>query len=269
MKIYVIVHKDIQLELDNCYEPLYVGQGKNTMNYLRDNSGDNIADKNDSYCELTGLYWIWKNSDEDIVGLVHYRRHFVKFLKPRIEYKERFIAIDRNPYQIIDKNDIYKLLNSNEMIVKLSGYHKADNWEIYHMSLRGDICERVKDIIRDIYHEYYQDFEVIMHEHRQMNCNMFICYKKMIEEYCEFLFPILEKLDEYEISKSGCRLHNRELGFVGEMLLGVWVRHNNIKYVICDVVNTQDKYLPGGVMGPMEFVGFMKKMFEKYVLKKR
>ena len=58
--------------------PVQAGaQGKASIEGLRrDDEGDNISDKNPYYCELTPLYWAWKNTDADHIGLVHYRRHF-------------------------------------------------------------------------------------------------------------------------------------------------------------------------------------------------
>ena len=75
------------------YLPLHVGaEGKTDQNgnpldlgYQKDNTGENISNKNAAYCELTGLYWAWKNLDTDYTGLAHYRRHFGKKTKAPFE----------------------------------------------------------------------------------------------------------------------------------------------------------------------------------------
>ena len=89
VKIIVATHKKYEMPQDAMYLPLHVGaEGKTDQNgnpldlgYQKDNTGENISNKNAAYCELTGLYWAWKNLDTDYTGLAHYRRHFGNHLK--------------------------------------------------------------------------------------------------------------------------------------------------------------------------------------------
>lgn len=76
--MFVITHKSIEkkIELDDFY---YLGVGNNKNNAeFKDSSMDNISENNPHYCELTGLYWMWKNTNYEEIGLCHYRRFFVK-----------------------------------------------------------------------------------------------------------------------------------------------------------------------------------------------
>ena len=82
--IVVATHKKYRMPKDPLYLPLHVGaEGKRDakgnpldFGYQKDNEGDNISIKNPRYCELTGIYWAWKNLDSDYLGLVHFRRYF-------------------------------------------------------------------------------------------------------------------------------------------------------------------------------------------------
>ena len=79
MKVTVVVatHKPYAMPADPLYLPLHVGaEGKESIGFAGDNTGDHISAKNPQFCELTGLYWAWKNVDADYIGLAHYRRHF-------------------------------------------------------------------------------------------------------------------------------------------------------------------------------------------------
>ena len=64
IKVYIAMHKLFALPaVDDCYIPLQVGSaGKESFGYLTDDGGCNISQKNENYCELTGMYWIWKNN---------------------------------------------------------------------------------------------------------------------------------------------------------------------------------------------------------------
>ena len=80
LKILVACHKaDHAIRQDDNYMPIQVGKALHpelNLGFQCDNTGDNISSMNPYYCELTGMYWMWKNTSADIIGLVHYRRYF-------------------------------------------------------------------------------------------------------------------------------------------------------------------------------------------------
>ena len=78
-KILVCCHKPDKFICDDIYMPIHVGKANSKMNLgiQGDDTGDNISSENSHFCELTGLYWAWKNlQNVDYIGLCHYRRYF-------------------------------------------------------------------------------------------------------------------------------------------------------------------------------------------------
>lgn len=81
--IYVVAHKMYKSPcLDDAYKTIYVGNKVREEAKLKglivDSEGNSICEKNPYYCELTALYWIWKNDKKsDWIGLNHYRRYFM------------------------------------------------------------------------------------------------------------------------------------------------------------------------------------------------
>ena len=77
IKILVAAHKKYWMPDDSVFLPIQVGAALHlALGYVPDNTGDNISAKNPNYCELTALYWAWKNLDCEYIGLCHYRRYF-------------------------------------------------------------------------------------------------------------------------------------------------------------------------------------------------
>ena len=80
--IFVVCHDPSQTyeRFSPPYVPICVGDKKNEFPswFLRDDSGENIADKNAVFNEMTAIYWVYKHLEEvgnpDIIGFVHYRR---------------------------------------------------------------------------------------------------------------------------------------------------------------------------------------------------
>ena len=75
--IYIATHKAVNFEPMPNFALVQVGAAlHDPLPYLSDATGDNISHLNPQFCELTALYWIWKNSTEAFKGLAHYRRFF-------------------------------------------------------------------------------------------------------------------------------------------------------------------------------------------------
>lgn len=93
LKILVVTHKSYWMPDENIYLPIFVGTNKSDRNFLRDNEGDNISYKNKNYCELTAIYWAWKNlklDKYDYIGLCHYRRYFTGKIKKKYFSKKEY-----------------------------------------------------------------------------------------------------------------------------------------------------------------------------------
>ena len=91
IKIIVATHKKYQMPEDKMYLPVQVGsENAKDLGYQKDDTGENISSKNPYYCELTGLYWAWKNLDSEYIGLSHYRRYFAQNNRMPKKEEERF-----------------------------------------------------------------------------------------------------------------------------------------------------------------------------------
>ena len=87
IQIFVATGRKMDFAIPSYCVPVETGSSfrmQHLDGYTRDDSGENISAKNHEYCELTALYWGWKNSDADIKGLCHYRRFFHKSDKVHI-----------------------------------------------------------------------------------------------------------------------------------------------------------------------------------------
>ncbi|MEY8711619.1 DUF4422 domain-containing protein [Mangrovibacter phragmitis] len=222
MKIFVITHKDYTFPSEGYYIPLQVGPNSLNSQYLRDNTGDNIAVLNQSFCELTALYWIWKNVSTDIVGLVHYRRYFSA---------ENDSGINFIKSKIIDENEIIsKLQHSDILIPKPRNYFIFSIRKHYAKAhFESDLIKLEKVILKRC-PEYKNAFDSVMDNTKLSLYNMFICKKVIIDEYCQWLFPILFDLkDNIDITHYD-KYQKRIFGFLGERLFNIWLVHNSGKY---------------------------------------
>lgn len=257
--VYIITHKAYKFPKLDCYRVLNVGSNNNCSNnnYLKDNTGDNISYKNNSYCELTGLYWIWKNDNSNHVGLVHYRRYFVD-LKMNFHINGRHVFVSKkNKYKILSIDELENKLNGYDVLVKKSRFSVYSNEKLIKRNLGDELWNNMSEIIYNNEKKYIEVFDEVSNNHTHLNCNMFYGDKMVINEYCKWLFEVLNKIDEKHKEYTNEYYHNRELGYLSEILFEVWLKTNKIKYNIVSVVNIDNYLEVDGCMNLYEFIKYI------------
>lgn len=220
--LIVATHKKYWMPEDDMYIPIHVGkEGKDDLGYIGDNTGDNISNKNANYCELTGLYWAWKNLDANYIGLVHYRRHFT-------DKKSKGSKNDK----VLTKEQLNKILKKTDVILPTPrNYYIETNYSQYVHAHHAEDLDCTRDIIKEKYPEYIVAYEASMKKTYGHRFNMFIMKKDKFNSYCEWLFDILFELEKRLDISSYNKNDARVFGFVSERLLDVWVNTNRIKYI--------------------------------------
>ena len=215
IKIIVATHKKYKMPSDDMYLPVQVGaEGKNDLGYSRDCTGDNISSLNSSFCELTGLYWAWKNLNEDYIGLVHYRRYFSLHKK-------------RNKWDSILKYEQIKpYLNKFKIFVpKKRQYYMETLYSHYAHTHYAKQLDETRMIISKIYPDYLNSFDKIMKQRSGYMFNMMIMQKDLLNEYCIWLFNILFALSKNLEMPDLSKFQGRFYGRVSEIIFNVWLDH--------------------------------------------
>lgn len=222
IKIIVATHKKYWMPSDSMYLPVHVGaKGKESIGYQRDDEGDNISEKNANYCELTGLYWAWKNLDADYVGLAHYRRHF----------SNRNKSSDKTR-RVITKGELEEKLKKTDVLLPTPrNYWIESNYSQYVHAHHAIDLDTTKQILEEKYPEYLTAWDECMKKTSGHRFNMFIMKRDKFDAYCKWMFDVLFELENRLDISSYNKNDSRVFGFVSERLLDIWIQTNNVDYM--------------------------------------
>ncbi len=237
IKILIAYHKDSLIIKNDCLIPIQVGRAlsKEKLNMIGDDTGDNISYKNPNYCELTALYWAWKNQDKlnnpDYIGLFHYRRlfdfnnsdkpffyDFSKKTRNKFGWNNKTITNYCQKYDIISALivDVHPPFKDNKIIsVK----------KLYKISHRLSDLKTTLKIIKDKYPDYYQTAKEYINSKKSSYFNMVIMKKEIFNDYCQWLFDILFEAEK-RIKIPSDPYQSRVFGFLGERLLNVYINYH-------------------------------------------
>jgi len=237
-KILVCVHKKDYAHANDIYMPIHVGKSlsNNDLGIAGDDTGDNISEKNNAYCELTALYWAWKNlKDTDYVGLCHYRRYF-DFRKTRKKVADSKDAIVNPDLSLFNKYDII-LPEPIPLSISAADYHN-----------RGHVPEDfyiLCKVILQLYPEYKDTVNYFYSSfNKWIGLNMFLAKKEIMDDYAEWLFNVLFETEK-KVLLSPYSYQQRIFGFMGEILLPMYCFHNKLKIGYKPVISlTNNSYKP-------------------------
>ena len=215
IKIIVATHKKYEMPSDHMYLPIHVGaEGKELdLGYVKDNSGENISCKNASYCELTGLFWAWKNLDADYIGLAHYRRHFSNGKRTENVFDS-----------VLGYKDIEQKLGKTRVFVpKKRKYYIETLYSHYKHTHYIEQLDKTREIIKNKYPEYISSYDQCVKRTYGYMFNMMIMDKELVDKYCSWLFDILFTLEEEIHMPELSSFQGRFYGRVSEIIFNVWL----------------------------------------------
>ena len=238
--IYVVTHRPVQfVPKRKDYQMIAVGSCDRNIYPCHDAIGENISEKNYCFCELTALYWIWKNSkgkDNDIVGLVHYRRFFVKHIWYEIDKR---IPIN---YRLYSQKQASRILEEYDFIVPqkitfditVKDYYAKYHYEKDIWALRG--------VIEELYPAYLESFDKVMDGKEMFAYNMFIAARHQMDLYCEWVFNVLFELERRIDISSYNATQKRIFGYLSERMFNVYCMYHRKKlyYAFCELIDNPE-----------------------------
>jgi hypothetical protein len=256
IKVYVFYYKKgTILGLNPIFQPLMSGNA--FLNYKTDikgdDSGENISTKNRYYSELTGIYWVWKNTQNDITGACHYRRYFTAQPEPFLYklkrlmyypaglYKKRFgliytkntnLFVDR----VINKQEIISLFEKYDAILpqaRKMKYSVKTHYKKYH---NINDLSLIESILKEKHPEFVEAFHEVLEGKRLHANNMFILKDAHFQEFMTWWFDVLFEFENRVNLNNYTGYQQRIMGFIAERLLNVWFKKKQLNCVELPVI---------------------------------
>lgn len=247
IRIYSFYYKDTTIPIaDDLYIPVMAGNviHPNQMHILGDDTGNTISKKNPYYSELTGIYWVWKNTQQDVTGTCHYRRYFLSGREPLLYRIKRKLYWPVNLYRIryglihtsnielfrkriIGKGEVAEILKEYDCILpQKRKLHRTVNDHYQRCHNKTDL-KILENILADQHPEYLEAFREVLHQKRLYANNMFIMSDHLYQKFMSWWFGILFEFEKRVNLNDYTDYQQRIMGFLGERLLTVWFKKHD------------------------------------------
>lgn len=234
--LYVAAHKPCALPDAPGYRPMQVGRalGPEPLGLPGDDTGDNISALNPYFCELTLLYWMWKNATDDVLGLVHYRRYFAPRARALV-----FAGAAGSGQPIAAADDFAEIGPTHDLLLAEPVRFQLQpiglpisNEQQYSACVVGLDLPILRGVIAETTPDYLDCYDYVMRDNACSLYNMLVGRKAAVDAYAEWLFPLLFLLETRIPYRSYPPYQARVFGFLAERLLTVWAARNRMRFRI-------------------------------------
>lgn len=230
IKIFISCHKKFQIPKCDLLYPIQVGCAfnKNIDGYLHDNDGENISLKNKKYCELTAQYYAWKNIDADYYGFFHYRR-YLDFSDKK--HKQNFlheVVVDN--FSNFEQEFGYNSENIKNIITQYDVILPCKQFNLQNSFQYAYPCTQDKKDLKFCVEYIYKHFpdmkkatKKFLRGNKAFMCNMFIMKKDLFQNYCAWLFEVLQAQEQFNPHTHSDVQTYRVSGYLAERLLNIYI----------------------------------------------
>lgn len=242
IKVLVACHKPIACPASNIYMPVQLGASTATHiieGMQRDDEGDNISERNFTFCELSAQYWGWKNLDADYIGLCHYRRYFCfdGIDHPANDHAQIEIPClspaSAAHYRLDDDALASEAIVQHDMIV-------PQRWDVRmtptplgpqptirrHMVAYGlmtnDTLNKLVELCAERQPDYAPFVEKYLEDYMYQGYNCFIMKRSLFDRFCAFEFDVLKAFDDWFDYTDITTTKKRIAGYLGEILISAF-----------------------------------------------
>lgn len=164
---------------------------------ILDNTGKNISAKNKQYCEMSAVYWVWKNTDHAWKGVEHYRRHL--HVIPELLYND-IDAVMPLPYICYPSTRAQLLRFISE-----------------------DVLRGMLHVLKVLHADKYDEYVNILNGKYQYTYNLVCAKREVFDAYCTWFFEITEYMETLGIDEIA---NTRALSYVAEALTNIYFMSN-------------------------------------------
>lgn len=195
---------------------------------LTDDIGENISAKNVNYCELTALYWIWKNQLQ--YDVTDYGGKSVQDAgQEQLRYTglyqyRRLLDIDDDQMNYIAEHDV-------DVVLPYPTMCEPDIFEHHERYVKTSDWDAMVQALEELHPEYMETYHRIFKGNYMYNYNILLAKEEVLRDYCAWLFPILERTEELSDPK-GWERADRYIGYLGENLETLYFMHHAEDYKI-------------------------------------